>query len=127
MTETPAPTDAELRAAVMDISRGWCEWPECRAAATEAAHIHSKGMGGRASAQTLANTMAACPMHARITDGELPPSGTLRLYGAEVAGLFERLRIDPPSGAAPGSPRLAHAIAEALTAHIRRERGWATL
>ncbi len=67
---------SELRAVVFDFAHGWCEWPQCRERATELAHLQSTGMGGDPShsRDTVDNVFAACPTHARVSDG-LPPTG----------------------------------------------------
>lgn len=68
----PAPTRKEMHAWL-----GWgqdCEYPGCSNNATQMAHIHSIGMGGRGSADRLYNVMRVCNDHALVTDG-LPPVG----------------------------------------------------
>lgn len=71
----------ELRQVVFEVAANRCEHPvlkptignnlaytECDKQATELAHIKSIGMGGRKTADTVNNTLAACPLHARSTD-----------------------------------------------------------
>lgn len=73
---------ASLREAVLVRARGRCEWPEARVEAVagyrivacgrpmiELAHLHSRGMGGSVEADQLNNVIAACAVHARVTDG----------------------------------------------------------
>ena len=60
----------DLRAQVIEISGGRCEFPDCSEAGRELAHLHSVGAGGRKSADVLGNVMFACRPHARLTDGE---------------------------------------------------------
>lgn len=77
-----------VRDAAFRRARYSCEWPGCPAPASELAHLHSKGMGGKRGrvVDTLDNVIAACWLHARITDGE----------GAGRFGLPTRAdRIDP--------------------------------
>lgn len=61
-----------LRAVVWEIAEGRCEHPlgigRCNLMATELAHIVPRGMGGSQYRNTVNNTMAACPTHARSTD-----------------------------------------------------------
>jgi hypothetical protein len=77
----------ELREAVFEIADGRCEHPKrwqavsgsagiqgrCPSRATELAHIVSIGMGGGSSRDTVNNTIAACPLHARSTDDRTSP------------------------------------------------------
>ncbi len=100
---------SELRAKVFELAGGRCEFPGCPKAATELAHLHSIGAGGRKSADTLDNTMAACPDHARITDG---------LYGTGGREQFEKAMRS--IGAAGAWER-----AEALRKHVLQTRGFA--
>lgn len=64
---------SELRAVVWEIAEGRCEHPQweirrCPHPATELAHIVPRGLGGSKYRNTINNTMAACPIHARSTD-----------------------------------------------------------
>lgn len=74
---------ATLRAQTFERAGGYCEWPTCTDRAEELAHLHSKGMGGSRTANRLDNVMAACWLHARITDGHHPASKdeTIRMFG----------------------------------------------
>ena len=105
-----------LRAYVIEVSGGWCEWPYCTNPGTEMAHIHSIGMGGRPSADHPDNVAWMCYDHARISDGEYG-------HGGELQYLEEHLKLlgKPPSDD-PGSRRVAYLRAEALTAHLKRTR-----
>jgi len=69
---------AELRSVVFDFAHNICEWPQCPNPATELAHIVSSGMGGdpKHARDTVDNTFAACPTHARVSDGLPPPGGS---------------------------------------------------
>ena len=73
----------ELRSVVFEIAGGHCEHPytfgtqrmrgvdavaRCGFPAEELAHIVSVGMGGGSTRDTVNNTIAACPVHARSTD-----------------------------------------------------------
>ncbi len=74
-----------LRAVVWEIAEGRCEHPlvndtgvhgddgRCTSRATELAHIVPRGMGGSRYRNTVNNTMAACPLHARSTDNLSSP------------------------------------------------------
>ena len=69
---------SELRSVVFDFAHGMCEWPgPCGERATELAHIVSTGMGGdpKHKRDTVENVFAACPAHARVSDGLPPPGG----------------------------------------------------
>lgn len=76
---------AELRAVVFDFAHGMCEWSQCGERATELAHIVSSGMGGdpKHRRDTVDNVFAACPAHARVSDGLPPPGGGLADRNAE--------------------------------------------
>ena len=99
----------ELRAVVMERSQGRCEWPQCGQPATESAHIHSIGMGGRASADDPLNAFAACFSHARISDGE---------YGSGSSPQYEQSHLDLLGDAYVGLPR--HLIAWTRAEALRR-------
>ena len=74
---------AKLRAQVFDFAHGDCEWPQCNERATELAHLTSSGMGGSKHRDTHDNSFAACPAHARISDGLPPPGGGIKERNAE--------------------------------------------
>jgi hypothetical protein len=57
-----------LRSQVRELSGGVCEWCQQRPG-TSLAHIHSIGMGGRKSADDLANVFWACDACALASDG----------------------------------------------------------
>lgn len=104
-----------LRAQVFELDGGRCRWPGCEQRADELAHLHSVGAGGRKSADTAENCMAACPDHALMTDG-LQPGGWPAYKQAHQAllGADYEERITPD--------RIAWERAEALTAHVARQR-----
>lgn len=110
---------AGLRPAVFGIAADMCEWPlpRCPSRAVELAHLHSTGSGGRPSAHTIRNTMAACEGHARITDGQSPPGpdGPSRYRDAiiELVGSPETWR---------GGAGTAHRIAKTLTILVGQQR-----
>jgi hypothetical protein len=67
---------SELRLLIIERSAGTCEWPKCYNAGKEAAHAHSRGMGGNRDARdVLENLSWLCDMHARFSDGELSGYG----------------------------------------------------
>ncbi|MCP4897348.1 MAG: hypothetical protein GY906_10290 [bacterium] len=49
------------------------------------AHLHSIGMGGRKSADTLDNVMRACDDHALLTDQAIPGGKGQDWYYTELA------------------------------------------
>ena len=110
----------ELRARVVDLSGGVCEFPQCGEQGSSLAHLHSIGAGGRQSADTLSNVMWACRDHARITDGEYGSGGRAQYVEAHNV-LFGGMW--PVGWEKTGS--LAWERAEALTAVVARKRGWA--
>jgi len=63
-------TRAELRAQAFHRAGDQCEWTSCYQEADELAHLHSIGMGGRKSADSLDNVAALCEKHARFSDGD---------------------------------------------------------
>ena len=62
-------TRTELRADLVEISGGVCEWPGCKERMKEMAHIHGIGMGGRRSADVLPNVAGLCRYHHDLLDG----------------------------------------------------------
>lgn len=62
-------TRGELRADVVEISAGICEWPGCKDPMKDLAHIHGIGMGGRPSADVLPNVAGLCRYHHDLLDG----------------------------------------------------------
>jgi len=112
-----------LYAQLMDVTGGRCEWPGCPERADEMAHLHSIGMGGRASADELLNVAALCFEHARASDGEVPASHGARWYRAEHERLWAAVEWDRTPNM--NDPQLAYERAEALRAWVHRTRGWA--
>jgi len=74
---------SELRARIFDFAHGICEWTACGERATELAHLTSKGAGGSKHRDIEENVFAACPAHARISDGLTPPGGGIAERDAE--------------------------------------------
>lgn len=72
MTNRKLSLRQRLRFVVWEMTGGTCEWPECDRHAVELAHIHPRGMGHTGYRDTLDNVMAACWLHARVTDMEHP-------------------------------------------------------
>jgi len=87
-----------------------CEWPGCAAPATQMAHLHSIGMGGRASADTLDNVMRACDDHALLSDGAIPGNRSSAWAGEQLAAL-----------GITGRPK-AWDVAEALKDYTQKHR-----
>ena len=133
---------ATLRAQ-LDEAVGHCEWPGCGTPTDrlELAHLHSVGMGGRGSADTIHNVILACYTHARYTDGERPGSPTDDRrdtaaaewvasdshYRAAHIDLFRAARYADPADAyerAAADARLAYARVQAFRTVIFRTRGW---
>lgn len=77
-----------LRAGVWEMTGGRCEWPGCDRSATELAHIHPRGMGHTGYRDTFDNVMAACDLHARVTDMEHPDAHD------QWAGLMTSLSVN---------------------------------
>ena len=80
----------ELRAEIVARSGGRCEWKSCYEPGVEAAHLHSRGIGGnRVSRDRIDNLAFLCWSHARMSDGEYGDGGAegyreshLVLFGA---------------------------------------------
>ena len=104
---------AELHARVFARAMGYCEYPTCDAPAAQMCHIHSRGMGGSAEADTDGNNFAGCDAHANVSDGLPPPGGNAFDYLNEIRLLVPNAVI--------GRPGLAYEVAEAMTEHIRRK------
>lgn len=100
-----------LRAQLFDLGNG-CEYPHCAAPGTQMAHLHSIGMGGRASADTIDNVMRACDDHALLTDGAIPGHRGSQWVTDQLALI----------GIA-GRPK-AWVVADALRAEITQHRPW---
>ena len=101
---------SRLRAVLWDLGAG-CEFPGCKDPATQMAHLHSIGMGGRASADTIDNVMRACDDHALLPAGGIPGHRGRRWYETELEKLLDHVTLNS-----------AWAIAEALRAHIQHHR-----
>ena len=114
----------ELRAQVIEISGGRCEWPACLEAGRELAHLHSVGAGGRKSADVLGNVAWFCRDHARISDGEYGAGGRSQYVEAHAA-LLTLADLNLIDGLRDGLTvrGLAWRRAEALTEHLRVVRG----
>ena len=88
--------DKVLRGQVTLRARGGCEWPQCRAAGEEIAHLHSRGMGGnRKLRDVLDNLMWLCGRHARHSDGERGPGGSTAYRDSHLE-LFGDRFLDMP-------------------------------
>jgi len=75
------------------------------------AHLHSIGMGGRASADTIDNVMRACDAHALLTDQAIPGDKGAGWYYDELAKLsIERHTVR------------AWLVAERLREHVTKHR-----
>lgn len=103
-----------LRARLFDLSGGRCEWRRCDHLATQMAHAHSIGMGGRESADTIDNVAALCDAHSLVSDGLWPGLGGRGWYLEQLA----LIGVTPPVK--------AWHVAEALEAHIAKGRPEAT-
>ena len=77
---------SKLRADVVEISGGVCEWPGCNQPMMELAHIHGVGMGGRRSAEVLPNVAGLCRYHHDLLDGR--EKRGLRYELGELLGEF---------------------------------------
>lgn len=111
-----------LRAQVMEISGGICEWPLCSGRGVELAHLHSVGAGGRDSADTLGNVAAFCWDHARISDGEFGQGG-MDQYREAHRVLFGAAQWQVSWPGSPGwENSLAWERAEALRIYLQTVR-----
>lgn len=107
---------SELREQVKDISGGHCEYPKCRLAGTQLAHLHSIGMGGRKTVDTIDNTAWFCDDHALLSDGGIP--------GTHGKGWYiEQLALAGVDYRDTGQRKAWH-IAEMLRSVIANERGF---
>jgi len=97
-----------LRQQLFDLTGGRCEWESCGQAATQMAHAHSIGLGGRASADTIDNVASLCDPHSLVSDGLVPGHLGRDWYLQQLA----LLGVDVWDWNA----------AEALKAHIARNR-----
>ena len=87
--------------------RGRCIWTHCGAPAKEIMHFHSKGAGGRPSANDLTNMGLGCYKHARHSDGER--------YGGETAFTNSMLDLFGADFLMIPQDRIAYERAEKLT------------
>lgn len=108
-----------LRERVMELA-GWrCEWPtpdRCERRAVEVAHLQSKGMGGSSKRDGWGNVMAACEIHARVTDGLPGPGQTVEDYRHELERLLDRPVI-------PGTQGTAREVWTTLQRRLKSQRG----
>ena len=65
-------TLSDLRAQVIDLSGGICEWPGCDLPGAQMAHFDHRGMGGRTSVNRLGNVAWLCHRHHLLLDREIP-------------------------------------------------------
>ena len=108
-------TRSEIRAQAFHRAGDQCEWPLCYQPAAELAHLHSIGLGGRKSADTMENVAALCRKHARYSDGELSGDGITDYQQAHFDLFGGRFLEIPPD-------RLAWERAEALTKLIEERQ-----
>lgn len=87
---------SKLRAVVWEMTDGNCEWPQCSYRAIELAHINPRGMGHTGYRDTLDNVMAACLLHARISDMQGGPDLLAREWAkvGDLSAGFSALRPD---------------------------------
>ena len=60
---------SELRAQLIELVGGACEWPGCVDAGAEMAHLTHRGMGGSKKRNTLSNVVWLCMRHHDVLDG----------------------------------------------------------
>jgi len=106
---------AAERDAVWQRDQGRCIWPRCGRLGAEIAHFHSRGMGGRSTANTPTNYGLMCQAHARASDGEY---GDRDWYVAEHVKLYRAAGIGPQVPEHRADTFRAWWRAEALTALI---------
>lgn len=118
------PSASGLRAALWGLNTsGDCEWPECEVRATQLAHLHSTGMGGRTSAHTLDNAMAACDFHALITDGGVGDDWAEHIILLQV--LYTPAEAEAEYATAKAMGSMAWCRAEWLKEALLESREWA--
>ena len=100
---------SQLREAAFARDHNTCIWPGCWKPAVELMHLHSRGFGGRNSADTLDNVGAGCFDHARISDGE---------YGSGGAAQYRQAHVELFGTLETPSHLIAFERAEALRATI---------
>ena len=68
---------SELRAQLVELVGGMCEWPGCVDPGEQMAHLTHRGMGGSSARNEIANVMFLCLRHHDTLDGRTG-LGTLR-------------------------------------------------
>jgi len=68
---------SELRAQLLELVGGRCEWPACSDPGEQMAHLTHRGMGGSYDRNTLVNVIWLCVRHHDTLDGRTG-LGTLR-------------------------------------------------
>lgn len=68
---------SELRAQLIELVGGKCEWPGCVEPGEQMAHLTHRGMGGSSTRNTLINVIWFCVRHHDTLDGRTG-LGTLR-------------------------------------------------
>jgi hypothetical protein len=68
---------SELRAQLLELVGGNCEWPGCVDPSEQMAHLTHRGMGGSYDRNNIANVMMLCVRHHDTLDGRTG-LGTLR-------------------------------------------------
>ncbi len=105
---------SELRAVIFDFAHGICEWTACGQPATELAHMTSKGAGGSKYRDIESNVFAACPAHARVSDGLAPPGGGTEERNTEYGKV--------PGALPRGDSWKTRDVMEALREHLNQTR-----
>jgi hypothetical protein len=98
-----------LRAVVFNRAAGVCDWPGCEQRPTQLAHLHSRGFGGRASADVPSNCAALCDLHALISDGLAPNMAEYRSQVRRLPGLGDFNEAEPGN-----AWRIAEALKEVI-------------
>ena len=58
-----------LRAVLVSVAAGQCEWPYCDQPGEVMSHLHHRGMGGSEKANVLSNVALLCDLHDDVLDG----------------------------------------------------------
>lgn len=69
MVRSPSSDLRALRAQVVTLAGGLCEWPKCGKHGEEMAHLQHRQMGGSRKVNTIDNVAWLCKFHHDLLDG----------------------------------------------------------